>query len=94
MISFFTSFCGFAGAKLDIKEGESLNRSSIPDADWGVFSTAFGGTVFSAVDTSAAAETVIIVIKLQPKFYTTHLIEASWNLPKQKCVTTLSTVIS
>jgi hypothetical protein len=32
IISFFTSFCGFAGSKLGVKEVESLNRSSIPGA--------------------------------------------------------------
>jgi len=65
IISFLTSFCGFTGAKLGVIENESLNRSSIPGADKGVLSTAFGGPVFSAVDTSAAAETNI-AIKVQP----------------------------
>jgi len=69
IISFLTSFCGFPGVKLGIIEGESLKRSSIPLADGGVLlSAAFSGLVFSAVDTSAAAETVISK-KLQPKFY-------------------------
>jgi len=59
MISFFTSFCGFSVVKLGVTEGESLNKSSIPEVDWGVLSTAFVASVFSAVDASAAAETII-----------------------------------
>ena len=58
MISFFTSFCGFSAAKLGVSEGESLNRSSIPEAEWGVLSTVFGGLLFSAVDAAEAAETI------------------------------------
>ena len=63
MISFFRSFCGFSGVKLGVTEGESLNKSSIPEVDWrvdwGVLSIAFGASVFSASDASAAAETII-----------------------------------
>lgn len=66
MMSFLTSFCGFSEAKLGVIEGESLNRSSIPEVGRGVFSTVFVVSVFLAVDVSAAAET-ITVTKLKPK---------------------------
>jgi hypothetical protein len=38
-----------------VNDGESLNKSSIPDADLLLLSPAFGGLVFSAFDASLAA---------------------------------------
>jgi len=38
-MSFFTFAWDFCGAKGCDIGGESLNRSSIPDADWGLFPT-------------------------------------------------------
>ena len=49
-ISFFTSFWGFTGTCLVVNGGESLNKSSIPIADWVLLSAAFGVLVFSVVE--------------------------------------------
>lgn len=58
IISLFKSFWGFSGAELGVTEGESLNKSSIPEVDWGVLSTDFTASVFLDVEVSAAAATI------------------------------------
>ena len=51
MISFFTSFWGFS--VIEVVKGESLNKSSIPELDWGLFSTVFAGVFLSFLDASS-----------------------------------------
>lgn len=54
-MSFFTSFWGCAETGGVAREGESLNKSSIPGADCGLLSTALVESVFSTIDDSPAA---------------------------------------
>lgn len=55
IMSFFKSFWGFSELEGVARDGESLNKSSIPVADWGLLSTALVESFFSAVDVSTAA---------------------------------------
>lgn len=55
IMSFFKSFWGFSEFEGVARDGESLNKSSIPVADWGLLSTALVESFFSAVDVSTAA---------------------------------------
>lgn len=56
MISFFTFTWETAGAEDTDTDGESLNKSSIPDVDWGLLSAGFAESFFSELGTGAAAE--------------------------------------
>jgi hypothetical protein len=56
MISFFTFTCGAAGAEDTVTAGESLNKSSMPDVDWGLLSTGLAESFLSELGTGSAAE--------------------------------------
>lgn len=54
-MSFFKSFWVFSEIEGVARDDESLNKSSIPVADWGLLSSALVESFFSAVDVSTAA---------------------------------------
>lgn len=56
MISFFEFTWETAGAEDNDTVGESLNKSSIPDVDWGLLSAGLAESFFSWLGTGCAAE--------------------------------------
>lgn len=67
MISFFEFTWETAGAEDNDTVGESLNKSSIPDVDWGLLSAGLAESFFSWLGTGCAAEFFLISHKQQPK---------------------------
>lgn len=55
IISFLTSFWGFPDIELGAIDGESLKRSSIPEAGCDLVSSSFAGVIFSVEDDTSAA---------------------------------------
>ena len=55
MISFFAFAWETAGAEDTDTAGESLNKSSIPDVDWGLLSASLAESFFSELGTGGCA---------------------------------------
>jgi hypothetical protein len=58
MISFFAFTWETAGAEDNDTVGESLNKSSIPDVDWGLLSACLAESFFSELGAGCAAEQI------------------------------------
>ena len=67
MISFFAFAWETAGAEDTDTAGESLNKSSIPDVDWGLLSASLAESFCSKLGTGCAAEIFLISHERQHK---------------------------